>query len=134
MIRSVFWLSLGAAVGVSGYRKLTRLARAVSPPRAQESARSWGAGPVQSPPSVQSLATLPAVPSTNARVPWPVRLARGAAATAEFARDVRDGMRIYRLSGRPEVPTLGRHHAAEDWAATQVFADGECPDEVKDGR
>jgi hypothetical protein len=131
MIRSVFWMSLGAAVGVSGYRKFTRLARAVSPGRAPESVRSWGAGSAQSGPSGP---TVPPVPAETARAPWPARLARGAVATAEFARDVQDGMRLYRLSGRREAPTLGRHHAAGDWAATQVFADGECPDEVKDGR
>ncbi len=128
MIRSVFWMSLGAAVGVSGYRKFTRLARAVSPGRASESVRSWEAVPGPSGPSG------PPVSGETARAPWPARFARGAVATAEFARDVRDGMRLYRLSGRREAPTLGRHHAAEDWAATQVFADGECPDEVKDGR
>jgi hypothetical protein len=31
MIRRLFWLSLGAALGVAGYRRLTALARAVSP-------------------------------------------------------------------------------------------------------
>jgi len=131
MIRSVFWMSVGATVGVSGYRKFTRLARAMSPSRAPESVRSWGAGPGQSGPSGSTVAPVPGEP---ARAPWPARLARGAVATAEFARDVQDGMRLYRLSGRREAPTLERHHAAEDWAATQVFADGESPDEVKDGR
>ncbi len=31
MIRRLFWLTLGAALGVAGYRRLTALARAVSP-------------------------------------------------------------------------------------------------------
>jgi hypothetical protein len=31
MIRRLFWLALGAAIGVAGYRRLTALARAVSP-------------------------------------------------------------------------------------------------------
>ena len=32
MIRRLFWLSLGAVLGVTGYRRLTALARSVSPP------------------------------------------------------------------------------------------------------
>lgn len=31
MIHRVFWLTLGAAAGVAGYRRAARLARAVSP-------------------------------------------------------------------------------------------------------
>ena len=64
-----------------------------------------------------------------------------------FARDVREGMRIYRLACAPHqgrAPCAGNrvlpartgakasagHRHAKDWA----FAEGECPDEVKDGR
>jgi len=121
MIRRVFWLSLGAAAGVSGYRKLARLARALSPAPAQETARSW--------PLLPSPGT-----ARRAQVPWHGPLLRGARATAAFAHDVREGMRIYRLSDSREAPRLGGHRAARDWAATQAFADGECPDDVKDGR
>ncbi len=106
-IRRGFWLTVGAAVGVGGYRKVTRLARAVSPARSSAGAGSSTVGPA-------------AVAG----------LVRGARASAVFARDVREGMRIYRLSDRRETLTLGRHRAARDW----VFAEGECPDEVKDGR
>jgi hypothetical protein len=31
MIRRLFWMSVGAAAGVSGYRRVTRLARAIQP-------------------------------------------------------------------------------------------------------
>jgi hypothetical protein len=31
MIRRLFWLTLGAALGVAGYRRLTALTRALSP-------------------------------------------------------------------------------------------------------
>ena len=31
MIRRLFWVTLGAVLGVAGYRRLTALARAVSP-------------------------------------------------------------------------------------------------------
>jgi len=112
MIRTVrrrFWLIVGAAVGVGGYRKVVRLARAVSPARAPA-----GAGPVRAGPAA-------------------ARLARGARASARFAGDVREGMRIYRLANRRQAPAsrrAARDRAARDWA----FAQGECSDEVKDGR
>jgi hypothetical protein len=40
MIRRLFWLTLGAAVGISGYRRATALVRSISPaPRARELSR-----------------------------------------------------------------------------------------------
>ncbi len=43
MIRRLFWLSLGAAVGISGYRRVTAAARVIMPaPRARELARFAG--------------------------------------------------------------------------------------------
>jgi hypothetical protein len=154
MIRRLFWMALGAVLGVSGYRKAAMVARAVSPVRARRRAAG--------------------------------RLARGARATAMFARDVREGMAIYRLAegrrpptlerpalerpaleiaptleGRPAVDRHGatdrngatdRHGAADrngaaerrrrrdghsriqDWAYVKAPAARDCPDEVKDGQ
>jgi hypothetical protein len=114
MIRTVrrgFWLTVGAAVGVGGYRKVVRLARAVSPAHAPA-----GAGPVRAGPAA-------------------ARLARGARASARFAGDVREGMRIYRLANRRQAPAPASRRAARDRAAKDwAFAQGECSDEVKDGR
>ena len=43
MIRRLFWLSLGAAVGISGYRRVPAAARVIMPaPRARELARFAG--------------------------------------------------------------------------------------------
>jgi len=43
VIRSLFWLTLGAALGITGYRRVTALARAISPgPRARELTRFAG--------------------------------------------------------------------------------------------
>jgi hypothetical protein len=43
MIRRLFWLILGAALGISGYRRVTAVARAIMPaPRARELARFAG--------------------------------------------------------------------------------------------
>jgi hypothetical protein len=150
MIRTVrrgFWLTVGAAVGVGGYRKVTRLARAVSPVRA----------PADSGPAAARPAGMAG--------PAAALLVRGVRASALFARDVREGMRIYRLAGPRAAPGPPRHAAARNGAARNgaarngatrnraarngaasngaarhrhakdwAFAEGECPDEVKDGR
>jgi hypothetical protein len=43
MIRRLFWLSLGAALGISAYRRATALGRALLPgPRARELTRFAG--------------------------------------------------------------------------------------------
>jgi hypothetical protein len=78
VIRRLFWLIVGAALGVTGYRRVTRLARALAP-----------AGPGS------RRAVTPARPHGR-------ELVRGAAA---FAHDVREGMELYtdrhpRLAGR----------------------------------
>jgi hypothetical protein len=111
-IRRGFWLAVGAAVGVGGYRKVTRLARAVSPGYPPAGGRSAPAG------------------SASIAGPAAAALVRGVRASALFARDVREGMRIYRRAGGRAAPGLAHRRGARDWA----FADGECPDEVKDGR
>jgi hypothetical protein len=78
MIRRLFWLIAGVLLGVTGYRRVSRLARALSP---------GGAGGRRA--------------AVSAR-PQGRDLVRGAAA---FAHDVREGMELYtdrhpRLAGR----------------------------------
>jgi hypothetical protein len=80
MIRRLFWMVAGALLGVSGYRRVSRLARAVTAPAARQPGRRGGG---------------------RARGHW-------AGSMTRFARDVRDGMDLYtdrhpRLAGR----TLG---------------------------
>jgi hypothetical protein len=75
MIKRGFWVALGAVVGVTGYRKATRLARAVTgQPAGPRLMRAGGAVPV----------------------PWPARLAIGARGTARLVRDVRADIAEYR--------------------------------------
>jgi hypothetical protein len=74
MIRRGFWLVAGAAIGVAGYRKATRLARTLT---------GQSSGPRLTQGAGASVA------------PWPVRLGVGARSAAAFARDVRDGMADY---------------------------------------
>jgi hypothetical protein len=90
MIRRLFWLVAGVLLGVTGYRRATRLVRAFAP---------GGPGSRRA--------------ATAAR-PHGRELMRGA---AEFAHDVREGMELYtdrhpRLAGRTlEGQQARAHHA-----------------------
>jgi hypothetical protein len=91
MMRRLFWVIAGALLGVTGYRRLRRLARAVTPGGRRDMARG--------------------------RDLTPGGWARGAAL---FARDVREGMELYadrhpRLAGRTlegQQARARRPHAA----------------------
>ena len=120
MIGRLFWLAVGTALGVRGYRKVARLARTLSPASSQRSTQL--AGPWRA-----------AAARPEAGAP-PAGFARRGHATARFIRDVREGMRIYRLSAHDEAPTLGRQGITREWAASPAFADRECADEGKDSR
>ena len=85
MIRRLFWMTAGALLGVTGYRRVSRLARAVT------------AGGRPSDRTYRRASAHP-TPGAWARRGW----THGAAL---FARDVRDGMELYanrhpRLAGR----------------------------------
>ena len=79
MIRRLFWLTLGAVLGVTGYRRATRLVRSIAPgPRAREVTRFVGdvregmelymeRHPRQAPPTLGSQQVRPAL--TERR--WP---------------------------------------------------------------
>jgi hypothetical protein len=83
MIRRGFWVVVGATLGVSGYRRASRLARSVFP------ARPGGAlvtSPGQlRPPVITGRSLLAAAASAG----------RGTAQGAAFARDVAEGMAEY---------------------------------------
>jgi hypothetical protein len=70
MIRRMFWLIVGAALGVAGYRRVSRLARTVTPGGRRGAAEAGG----------------------GTQGSWMGGWARRAAL---FARDVRDGMELY---------------------------------------
>jgi hypothetical protein len=76
MIRRGFWLAAGAVLGVTGYRKATRLARMIT----------------SSPAAPRALAPGGRAAGSRARQPLSLRIG----AAAGFARDVRDGMAEYR--------------------------------------
>ena len=85
MIRRGFWLGLGAVLGITGYRKLVKLGRALAPLPASPAGRF--SAPRQPGGSSAQLgqASLTAV-----------RVARGIGSeTASFIRDVRAGMAEY---------------------------------------
>jgi hypothetical protein len=84
MIRRGFWLALGATLGVSGYRRASRLARSLVP--ASQGAQP-GAG-------VRVVSRRSAF--TGRRVlQGAARAGRSTAEGAAFVRDVRDGMAEY---------------------------------------
>jgi hypothetical protein len=73
VIRRLFWLALGAVLGVTGYRRATRLVRSIAPgPRARELTRFVGdvregmdlymeRQPGQPPPTLESQQVRPAL-------------------------------------------------------------------------
>jgi hypothetical protein len=83
MIRRGFWLATGAVLGVTGYRRATRVASMLSAPRSRALA-----------PPVPRPRAVPSGGKTAIRV---LRSsATGAVAAAGFVRDVRAGMAEYR--------------------------------------
>lgn len=97
MIRRGFWLTVGAVLGVTGYRRLTRIARMLTDPRTAGMPALPGTSPTAGP---QMLAPRPRARSSVARV----------AAAARFVRDVREGMAEYRDLHRenPDPDPRGR--------------------------
>jgi len=101
MIRRGFWMVTGAVLGVTGYRRVTRLARMLTGPKPAASMPGTGpsAGPrMLAPPgrpvmARQVMARLVAGRPASG-LGKPSRLARAVAA-AGFVRDVRDGMAEY---------------------------------------
>jgi hypothetical protein len=87
MIRRGFWLTVGAAGGIMGYRRVSALSRQVSETLGGRSERSGASGRTVRPAS---------------------RKRHWARETLRFSRDVREGMDMYiaRQQGRP-APTLG---------------------------
>ena len=84
MIRRGFWVAVGAAIGVSGYRRATRLARTVFPARpgtALATGRPAGARPAL----ITGRSLLAAAATAG----------RGTAQGVAFARDVREGVAEY---------------------------------------
>jgi hypothetical protein len=103
VIRRGFWLAVGAALGVSGYRRVSRLARSLQPA---------SAGTQLTPAGPRLVSRRPAV--TGRRVlAGAARAGRSTAEGVAFARDVRDGMAEYldrqaRQTGRTLESQQGR--------------------------
>jgi hypothetical protein len=116
MIRRGFWLAAGAVLGVSGYRKASRLARTltgqadartlVAPgSRAQLTRRAQQTGRARQPTRAQQTTRdhVAAVPAGRLALPGRAPRRRSGAATAVaraaaaagFVRDVREGMAEY---------------------------------------
>jgi len=101
MIRRGFWLAAGAVLGISGYRRVTRLASALAVPRTPGMQSLPGTGPAAGP---QMLA-----PPLRAKSSQVAR----AVAAARFVRDVRAGMAEYRDLHRDEPDRASRGRTLE---------------------
>lgn len=122
MIGRFCWLVAGAVLGVTGYRRASRLVRSIRPGNLARQAL----------PAIR-----PGGPAARFTRPAAARRAAGdRRGIAPFARDVRDGMEIYldRHSGQPG-PTLGGQQVAARLTG-QAGMNGSYPgtDNAKDGR
>jgi hypothetical protein len=86
MIRRGIWLAAGAVLGITGYRRASRLARSLVP--ARSSAGRAGT-------STARLTARPPALTSRQVLAGAARAGRYAAGTAAFVRDVRDGMAEY---------------------------------------
>ncbi len=113
MMRRGFWLAAGAVLGVTGYRKATRLARTVTALTGQQAqpqltrgpggpSGPGGRGAAATRPAGATLrltarsATLLAGGGRRAAARWPARIVTGTRSAAGFVSDVREGMDDYR--------------------------------------
>jgi hypothetical protein len=121
MIRRGFWLAAGAVLGVTGYRRLTRLARILTVPRT---------------PGLQSLPG----PGSTARpqLMGPPARSRSqvtrAVAAARFVRDVRDGMAEYRELHRDEPDPASRGRTLESQSYEMLSSEPAGSGESQRGR
>jgi hypothetical protein len=128
MMRRGFWLAAGAVLGVTGYRKATRLARTVTALAGQQAQPQLTSGPGgpggrgtaatrpagATGPAGATLrlaagsATLLAGGGRRAAARWPARILAGTRSAAGFISDVREGMDDYRsLRGEKLGRSLG---------------------------
>jgi hypothetical protein len=108
MIRRGFWLAAGAVVGITGYRRATRLVRALT--GQAQLARSTAVLPTAARASIVARQTRLALPARRATSPGSRAASVGAtaASAAGFIRDVREGMAEYWDLHRGELDrTLG---------------------------
>ena len=121
MIGRFCWLAAGAVLGVTGYRRASRLVRSIRPGNLARQAL----------PAIR-----PGAPAARFTRAAAGRAAGDRHGIAPFARDVRDGMEIYldRHSGQPG-PTLGGQQVAPR-LTQQAGSNGSYPgtDNAKDGR
>jgi hypothetical protein len=85
MIRRGFWLVTGAAIGVTGYRRASRVARSCWPARPGSALVPAGGPARPQPPVITGRGVLAAAAAAG----------RGTAQGIAFARDVREGVAEY---------------------------------------
>jgi hypothetical protein len=112
MIRRGFWVAVGAAIGVSGYRRASRLARTVFPARPGGALVTGPAGRGR-PTVITGRSLLAAAASAG----------RGTAQGVAFARDVREGVAEYLdRQGEQAGRTLDSQRSGQRTGTHQVSA------------
>ena len=112
MIRRGFWVAVGAAIGVSGYRRASRVARTVFPARPGSALVTGPAGRAR-----------PAVITGRGLLAAAASAGRGTAQGVAFARDVREGVAEY-LEGQGDQAgrTLDSQRGRQQARTHQVSA------------
>jgi hypothetical protein len=95
MIRRGFWLVAGAAIGVTGYRKATRVAQSLWPARPPLPARPARPGRPGAALVPAGAAPRPPVITGRGVLAAAAAAGRGTVQGVAFARDVREGMAEY---------------------------------------
>jgi hypothetical protein len=110
MIRRGLWVAVGAAIGVSGYRRASRLARTIFPAR-PGSALAAGSSARPRPTLITGRSLLAAAATAG----------RGTAQGVAFARDVREGVAEYLdRQGDEAGRTLGSQRGGQRDSTHQV--------------
>lgn len=141
MIRRMFWLAAGAVLGITGYRRLARLARAIVPGVGAGAGAVPPGGAARPGPGRLTRAGLPArLPAQFLGRPasLPARLtgARQAGSqTMAFVRDVRVGMAEY-LDARGEYMNRQTRRPGNNLVSQRSRGTVRAPgsDDTKDGR
>jgi hypothetical protein len=110
MIRRGFWVAVGAAIGVSGYRRASRLARSIFPARPGSALAAGSSGRAR-----------PALITGRSLLAAAATAGRGTAQGVAFARDVREGVAEYLdRQGDEAGRTLGSQRDGQRASTHQV--------------
>jgi hypothetical protein len=111
VIRRGFWLAVGAATGIYGYRRVSAVGKRLSASLNPGSPAKPGAALTKSAKSAKSAKSSPSAKSAQSTQSARRTAIRAARETYRFTRDVREGMDLYMARhSEPPGPTLSTDH------------------------